>query len=480
MLNRNYNHTLNTSVLRDPNQNLTGIVIATNSEKDRFQTGGVNFNMRHNYDSTGRQLAVDADYITYATGSRQSYINDSYAANGSQTARDELTGNLPAGIRIYALKADYTHPLAKESQFEAGLKTSYTTTDNLAEYFNTIGSTQMPDYEKSNHFKYGEQIHAGYLNFNKSWKRFGFQSGLRAEHTLSNGNQLGNAQKPASTFQRNYFSLFPTAYLSYKLDSAANHQLVLSFGRRIDRPYYQDLNPFISPLDKFTYYTGNPFLKPTFANNIELSYSYKSFLNLAWAYSQTTNEIVETIEINDAGIYYSRPGNIGSSKVMVVSADATIPFAKWLSTNAYTEFNYLRYRSALYTEELNSHGSYIFFSVVNRFKLPRDWSAELLVRYQGEAVSTQFLLGDMGFVGIGVQKKVLKSKGTVKVNLNDVFYGRINRGKILNLRQTDADYRNVHDSRVLSITFTYSFGKPFESSEHSRGGAESEQNRVKN
>lgn len=480
MLNEGETRTLNTSILRDPAQSLTGVVVAHNVEDDNFKNAGFNLNMRHSFDSTGRQLALDADYILYSTGSRQSYINDSYDAGGIQTARDELTGNLPSGIRIYAFKADYTHPLAKDAQFEAGVKTSYTATDNRAEYLNMFAGQPVPDYEKSNHFKYGEQNHAGYVNFNKSWKRFGFQSGLRAEQTVSNGNQLGNPEKAPSRFVRNYFSLFPTAYLSYKLDSAANNQLILSFGRRIDRPYYEDLNPFLRPLDKFTYYTGNPYLKPTFSNNIDLTYSYKSFLNVTLAYGQTTNEIAETIEINDAGIYFSRPGNIGSSKIIVLSADATIPVAKWLTTNAYVEFNYLRYRSQLYTESLNSEGMYGFISVINRIKMKHDWSAEIIVRYRGEAVSTQFLLGDMGFVNLGIQKKVLKSKGTVRVNLNDAFHSQINRGKILNLRQTDADYRNKYDSRTVSFTFTYSFGKPFEATEHSRGGSETEQNRVKN
>jgi len=480
LVNESKSPILNTSILRDPNENLTGVVIAHNAENEHFRNTGFNLNMRHNFDSTGRQLALDADYIIYNTGSRQSYINDSYDAGGAQTARDELTGNLPSDIRIYAFKADYTHPLANNAQFEAGMKTSYTTTDNRAAYFNTIAGEPLPDYEKSNHFKYGEQIHAGYLNFNKSWKRFGFQSGLRAEQTISDGNQLGNPEKAPSRFTRNYFSLFPTAYLSYKLDSAANNQLVLSFGRRIDRPYYEDLNPFLRPLDKFTFYTGNPYLKPTFSNNIELTYSYKSFLNLTWAYSQTTNEIAETIEIDAAGIYFSRPGNIGSSKVMVISADATIPVAKWLTTTIYTEFDYLHYRSALYTETLNARGTFGFISIINRIKMKHDWSAEISMRYRSETVSTQFLLGDMGFVNVGVQKKVLKGKGTIRVNVNDVFHSQINRGKILNLRQTDADYRNKYDSRTVSFTFTYNFGKPFEAAEHSNGGSETEQNRVKN
>ena len=159
-------------------------------------------------------------------------------------------------------------------------------------------------------------------------KRFSLQAGLRYENTVSNGHQLGNLIKPDSSFKRTYNSLFPTLYFSYKLDTAGNNQLGLNYGRRIDRPYYQDLNPFFSPLDKFTYYVGNPFLKPSFTQSIELSHTYKSRITTTFGYSWVRDEVNETIEILN-GTYYSRPANVGKISCLLY----TSPSPRDLSTS---------------------------------------------------------------------------------------------------------------------------------------------------
>jgi hypothetical protein len=191
--------------------------------------------------------------------------------------QERLTGDLPAGIDIYSLKADYTHPLQKGWKIDAGAKSSQIRTDNVADYFLTKNNVTAPDYDKTNHFIYKEDIHAAYINSSYEGRRWSMQLGLRTEYTISDGKQSGNLVKPDSSFKRTYASLFPTAYINYKLDSAGNNILTLDYGRRINRPFYQDLNPFISPLDKFTYYVGNPFLLPAYTH---ITYSYRTVIKI--------------------------------------------------------------------------------------------------------------------------------------------------------------------------------------------------------
>lgn len=221
------------------------------------------------------ELTADLDYLRYDNTLSQGFDNSSYLPNGMLINHDLLTGALPSAIDIYAAKTDYTHPLKSGLKLAGGLKTSYTQTDNIANYFYTVNQNTTPDYDKTNHFIYKENINAAYINASRDFKRLSVQLGLRFENTVSKGHQLGNVQKPDSVFKRNYNGLFPTVYLQYKLDTAGNQQISLNYGRRIDRPYYEDLNPFLAPLDKFTYYTGNPFLRPAYTQNIELSHTYK-------------------------------------------------------------------------------------------------------------------------------------------------------------------------------------------------------------
>lgn len=453
-------------------------IIADNTNKTKFSNVGVNLNFRRDLQK-GRKITADADYLNYHDETNQQFRNYVYQPDNSLSSQDESIGNLPSRINIFSLKTDYTHPLKNDGRFEAGYKASFSKTDNIADYRDVENQMQFPNYDMSNHFKYEEIINAVYANFNSSYRRFSFQTGLRLENTESKGHQLGNIMKPASEFRRNYTNLFPTAYVSYSLDSIGNNKLVATYGKRIDRPYFQDLNPFISPLDKFTFYSGNPFLNPSFSHNVELSYRYKSLFSTAVSYGSTKDNIDETIEINN-GIYYSRPGNIGKSRVFMLNANAEIPFAKWLTTSIYSEVNYSEYKSKLYSGYLNSSGTYWSVFATNIFRFVKDWSAELSGMYQTEVTSAQFVLGPRGNINVAIQKKIFKGQGSLKIMGNDIFQGNIYKGTINNLYLTDATWVNKPDSRSVALVFTYSFGKTFQSkAQYNATGADSEKNRVK-
>ncbi|HMI06896.1 MAG TPA: outer membrane beta-barrel protein [Flavobacterium sp.] len=459
---------------------LDSTIIADNKEKKKFRNGGVNLNYSHEFDSIGKKFSADVDFLTYSDDTDQRYRNYIYQPDNTLSSSDESTGKLPSKINIYAFKMDYSNPLKKEALFETGYKISYSKTDNVAAYDDIFGGIAVPNYESSNHFKYDEMINAVYVNFNKSFGKFSFQSGLRLENTVSKGNQLGNFVKSASVFKKDYTNLFPTLYAMYKLDSLGSNQLVFSYGRRINRPYFQDLNPFLSPLDKFTFYSGNPYLNPSFAHNFELSYRHKSLFSTTLSYNDTKDNIDETIEINN-GIYYSRPGNIGKSQTLSLNVESEFDVTKWYSANVYSEVTNLRYKSQLYTEELNISGTFFFILLNNKFKLSPTWSAELFGRYLSKVESGQVTTDPKGTVNVTIQKKILGNKGSLKLSVNDIFYTSINSGVINNLRNTYADYENRGDTRYAALTFTYGFGKSFESkNSQERTSAESEQNRVKN
>lgn len=467
------------SDVTDANSVLDSSIVANNRQRQKFKNGGINLNLRHELDSLGQKITFDADYLKYDTSSEQIFKNYIYQPDNSLSSQDELRGSLPSNINIYAFKSDYTLPFKNGSTFESGYKVSYTQTDNIADYRDVINGEEVPNYNTSNHFKYDEIINAAYVNFNTNYKRFGIQTGLRVENTESRSHQLGNIEQAASKFKKNYTNLFPTVYIQYKLDSIGNNQLVVNYGRRINRPYFQDLNPFISPLDKFTFYSGNPFLDPSFANNYELSYRYKGMLSTTLSYGSSKDDINETIEINN-GIYYSRPGNIGKSEFFSLNANLQLPFTRWWSANAYSEITHTRFKSKLYTEDLNTSGTFWYFSMNNSFKFNNGWSAELSGTYQTDMVSSQFVLLSRSNINIGVQKKLLQDKATIKLTANDIFYSNMNNGIIKSLQNTDANWTNKYDSRFIALTFTYSFGKSFApKNQYNSNGAENEMNRVK-
>lgn len=469
----------NTSNLSNASRQLDSVIKARNVDKINFNNGTVNLNYRHQFDKKGHGITADADYLTYRNKTDQVYNNFSYFPDGSLKSQDILSGHLPSDIDIYSLKADYSLPLAGTWKMDAGLKTSYTKTDNTADYFNTVAQVTTPDYNKSNHFIYKENIHAAYLNFSKEMKRLSVQAGLRLENTQSDGNQLGNLMKPDSAFKRSYTGLFPTLYLMYKLDTMANNQIGLNYGRRIDRPYYQDLNPFLSPLDKFTYYVGNPFLKPSYTQNVELSHTYKNKYTTTVSYSSAKDDVNETIEIVD-GIYYSRPANIGRKIVKSISFNGVFDLAAWLKINFYSEVTNIKTTSDFYTGMLNTSGTYFYVSPSARIGLGKGWDGEISGNYRSKLVDAQFVIQRLWQANTAIQKK-LSPGTTVKLSVNDLFYSKITKGVINNLAQTEANWVNKSDSRAAVLTLSYRFGKAFSApAKHEQSGAESEKNRVKN
>lgn len=468
----------NTSQILNESYQLDSTIVAHNTQNNSFRNGGINLNFRRRPTKTGPEFSMDADYIHYGTGNVQDFNNYTYLPDNTLSEQDRLSGNLPAGIDIYSLKGDYSRPLQNGWKVDAGVKSSKTKTDNVADYFSTVNSVTKPDYDKTNHFIYAETIHAAYINSSHEGKRWSMQLGLRAEYTVSDGRQLGNAVKPDSAFKRTYASLFPTAYLIYKLDSAGRHTLTLDYGRRINRPYYQDLNPFISPLDKFTYYVGNPFLLPAYTNNVQLSYSYKQKITAGFRYSSTQNNTNETIEIVN-GTYYSRPGNIGKITNISGTLEGDIALKKWLNFGFYTEVTNIHSQTAFYTGFLNTQGTYWFVQPNLRFTFPKGWAAQIDGVYQTGLTANQFYLLPRGRLNCGFSKK-LSTKLTARAAVNDILYTNINRGIINYLANTEANWRNANDTRTLTIALAWRFGKAISNlRKHDQNSAQQEQNRVK-
>ncbi|MDB4903723.1 MAG: TonB-dependent receptor [Mucilaginibacter sp.] len=466
------------SLLYGKNGQLDSTINTLNTSKNNFNSKGINLNYTHKFDSTGRTLTFDLDYIRDVSGSNQLFVNNTFLPDGTLTNSRTLSDNLPAIINIYSAKADYSHPLKGKAKLEAGVKSSYVNTNNAANYFNVIDNVSTIDYNNTNRFLYKENINAAYVNFNKNFGRFSVQTGLRLENTNGNGHQLGNAQKADSSFINHYTDLFPTAYFSYNLDTAGHNVLVLSYGRRIGRPNYGSLNPFTFFVDEFTYFSGNPFLKPQFTDNYKLAYSFKSLFTVAVAYNHTTDVQGETIH-KSGNIFISTQGNIGQQKIFDFSINTNFQPAKWWLVNLYAEVYKNTYQGAFYTGYLNQSGNTFAANGNNQFTLTKTWSAELSGFYDSGGTYGQFVTIPKGMLNAAIQKKILSNKGSIKLNMRDIFHTFSPSGTITNIVGATSTFHNFLDTRVATLAFTYSFGKSTNvPQKRDTGGADSEQGRA--
>ncbi len=442
---------------------------------NQWSNRGLNLNLRHTIDSSGKEISADVDYLNYNSANTQNFESYFYDKLGSKNQIDEfMLGKLPSDITIYSGKIDYIHPLKGNAKFEAGVKSSYVETDNDAQYSNLVNGTWKQDAGRSNHFIYKENINAAYVNtskeFNKKWSG---QLGLRLENTHAKGNQITTGEK----FTRDYTQLFPTAYVGFKMND--KNQFALSYGRRIDRPDYEDLNPFYYFLDKYTFQVGNPYLKPQFSHNIELNHSWNSILNTSLGYSSTKDIMQEVLEqIDSTSTSFVKRSNLASQKSVSLSISANIPVAKWWSANVYTNAYYNSFKGVVNGGPIDVNGTTAMANITNSFTIKNGWGAEVSGFYRTRSIEGTLVANPMGAINIGISKQVMQKKGSIRLSVRDVFFTQKFSG-YSKYQNIDVTIKNVRDSRVFNLSFSYRFGKQQNSPQRKKGGASDEQNRVK-
>ncbi len=457
----------------DENHQPLSIMTSQTNNKIKFKNLTTNFNYRHQFDSAGRELTADFDFIAYDNVSRMTLTTD-FSNGAGQPVGNQLVlnGHLPSQINIYSLKSDYVHPFKKGGRLEAGVKSSFVKNDNVVNYTRWADDKWIED-GRSNHFIYDENINAVYLNANTKIKKWSFQGGLRLENTVAKGYQVTND----STFKRNFTNLFPSAFISYELNK--DNQLTLSYSRRINRPNYQDLNPFIYFLDSLSYRKGNPFLLPQFTHNIELSHSFKGKLITTLNYN-STNDVISQILKADGDLVYLTSDNVARFRNIGISITAPVPITKWWTSNTFVNIFNNQYNGVFENQPIDLSYTSFMVNMTNTFTLKQGFTLEMTGFYRARGVNQLNIDEPMYMVSFGGQKTVLKGKGTVRLNLRDPFWLQRYKGRT-QYYLIDTKVNNRWDNRQLTASFTYRFGKNGQQNPPPRrrnSASQDEQNRV--
>jgi iron complex outermembrane recepter protein len=272
--------------------------------------------------------------------------------------------------------------------------------------------------------------------------------------------------------------LFPTAYVSYKMNAA--NTFSVNYGRRIERPDYADLNPFFFFLDRYTYQAGNPQLSPQFSNNIELSHSYKGFLNTTLNYSKTTDLMEDIFEQNEAKQEtYVKKANIASREQLGISVNASLNPVKWLSVNVYANLSNNHYKGFINNTNVSLTNNTFTTNVSAQMNLGKGFKASTDAFYRGGGLEGVLFINPVWAANAGISKTVLKGRGTVKASVRDIFWSQKIKG-IAQYSYIDTWFRQVRDSRQVTLNVTYRFGKGKASAPRRKiGGADEEKGRVK-
>jgi hypothetical protein len=464
VVNTNFNHferkNNNSSIVIDPQHQKQSTFRSLATNDDNSNNLVANINLKHTFDSTGRELTADVDYGIYNSNSLSVNATSYYKLDGSSLQPGYiLNGDQDGKLSFKTAKADYVHPLGSGTKMEAGLKTSFVSSDNDAKFFDVSSGTPVDDVNKTNHFLYKENNNAGYINFSKDFKKFDLQVGLRGENTNISTEQLkGNIK-----YDSGYFQLFPSAFFNYKLKE--DQILGVSVSRRIDRPGYSQLNPFLFLIDVTTYATGMPGLLPQLTWSYELSYTLKD-LNFTLGYSHTRdNQDIAIAKFKDVfpnipsddNVTVQVPINLSSSDYFGLSISAPVKITKWWNMINNGNVYYNHYNGQLGTTSLNRGRPAVDLRTNNSFTFKKGWAAELNANYNSGGQAGFMVFDPRWGIAAGVQKTILKNKGTLRFNVTDIFWTNLPKA-VITYNNYIEKWRAYRESRVANLTFSYRFG----------------------
>lgn len=456
-LNESYNPDMNSNTVISIFNNSNSIdSILINKGFNNKYSGSQTYNTHliSKLDSIGRKVSVDLDYFTYDSKFDKNFTAKSYLPDGTyQNTNQAARNNSNQNIDNFSLKADFEHPM-QAVNLSYGGKVSFVKSNSDVFYYNTISGSEVLDPNQSNVFEYKENNQAVYLNGNKKFNdKFSVQLGFRLENTQTNGYSATLDQE----VKNDYLKLFPSLYLDYQLND--NHGFNFTYGKRINRPGFGLLNPFRSYINSNSYSEGNPFLRPSFSNNFDFTYSFKKNLRTNIFFNKTINGygvvFTSNPEINTQIVtrenYFDESSfGIGES----YSAEVT----NWFETQTSV---YLLGSKTSFISNINavpSNSAQLYFTTENSFSLSETTKLQLEYFYSSPFKKGLYEIGYMAGLNIAIRQSFMKNNLQLTFLVNDIFntsYLKDYKSIVNGVVQV---YSQNESNRFVRLSATYNFG----------------------
>lgn len=425
-----------------------------NTEDGKDHSRDLNLDYKHSFKKKGEYLTFNGIYskgISSETNDLNTtqYLPDMVSPYGNPLVQRGVTDE---NSYVTTLQSDFVNPINSKSRFECGLKSIVRELDNKYTLKDLNDSSDLWIYNGlSNRFLYDEQIHAGYAIYSNTIGKFEFQAGLRAEQVFTKSSQ----KTSGIVYDRDYFSLYPTMHLNLNLKHDNSFQL--SYSRRVNRPMYHMLNPFVDVSQPGTRHYGNPYLLPEYIDSYELGhlkYWGKTSVNSSLFYKQINNAIQRTVFVDSLGIQNMTPKNIAQGISYGAEFIFSYEIGKLCKLNGTLSYFRTIMKGNEDGEEL-TNSNYSWTGKLNATISPiKTLDIQITGNYRAPMVVLQGTMDAMYYADIAVKKDIFKSKASISARLSDIF-----NTQQFNMHQTGSNFdiqmQRKRESRIFYLGFTY-------------------------
>ena len=460
--------------ISNPGQLNTTSFSSINDSGDQTSRLFTNLHYDAKLDTLGGKISADLDFTVMELAS-DALLKNSYS-NGlipsTQTTDRVLTLN-DMYYTILTSKVDWIKPLKGGKVLEAGLKGSWVESDNNLDLSRGIGDGQLQPDPNSNRFIYQENVLAAYTSLKGDFSpKLSYQAGLRME----NSDVTGTSKTLNQVNNQKYTNLFPSVFLQHKISE--NYQVVYNVNRRITRPNYRLLNPFVYYIDPLTTEKGNPSLRPQYSTNLEMDHVIKGAYQFTLGYSVTEDAFMQVFEQDEeARSSTTFTANFDKTKNFNFQGVVPVELTKWWNSSNLVQVNYNKFKSLLGKDVLDvSQVSYLLRTQHN-FILPKGFKFELVGIYLSPQIWGQGEIQSLGWVDAGMTKSLMKDKLSLSINGGDLFRTKLIRAAI-DFSDIDTQIRQYRNDQNVRITLRYNFSKGESFRVNSNSGSSEERKRL--
>lgn len=421
--------------------------------KSIINNPSVNLYYKNILDTTGTELTMNVDYMTYKKKWNDAFTNEYFDSHGIQYKKPNfLKDNSPAGISVYSFSADLVKP-TKNARWETGLKTNYTVTDNDIFWQYKYDSGWVTDTGKTNHFVCRENINSAYLNYIQLIKKWNLQAGLRIEQTNTEGKSITLNQ-----INRNsYLDFFPNISVGYTKDY--NSVISFSYRKSINRFGFNIVNPFIIYQNQYAYSQGNPNIKPEIYQSAELSYTYKQAYSFSIDYTHGIKTLGEIFLPGANNVTISSYANYNSSDILYFSLSANRNVTEYWRVSFNPMYGYISLKNGVENFSTGSAKNLWVGELEwsNSFTLKKGWSGEFSLMYIRPFQYGSYTTHTIFSTDLGISKSAMKNKINIKLGISD-FFNTLNYNKELNYAGIVTSLKYKPETRFINLLIKYKFG----------------------